>query len=78
MLKSREVKAGDRDGQKMKREEEEAVGYHVLQRMSVDGDDSDGSGPLMVLFVEMFVEAGMVEQPERKDDQSHMSDLSLH
>lgn len=39
--------------------------HHVLQRMSVDGDDSDGSGPLVVLFVEVLVEAGMVEQPER-------------
>lgn len=38
--------------------------YHVLQRMSIDGDDPNGSSPLMVLFVEMLVEAGMVEQPE--------------
>lgn len=42
--------------------------YHVLQRVSVDGDDSDGSGPLVVLFVEVLVEARVVEQPERKDD----------
>lgn len=41
----------------------------MLQRMSVDGDDSDGSGPLMVLFVEVLVEARVVEQPERKDDE---------
>lgn len=40
--------------------------HHMLQRMSVDGDHSDGSGPLMVLLVEMFVEAGMVEQSENK------------
>lgn len=40
----------------------------MLQRMSVDGDDSDGSGPLMVLLVEMLVEAGMVEEPDRKDE----------
>ncbi len=40
----------------------------MLQRMSVDGDDSDGSGPLVVLFVVMLVEDGMVEEPERKDD----------
>lgn len=38
--------------------------HHVLQRMSVDGDNTDGSGPLMVLFVVMLVEAGVVEQPE--------------
>lgn len=38
--------------------------HHVLQRMSVDGDDTDGSGPLVVLFVVMLVEAGLVEQPE--------------
>lgn len=43
--------------------------YHVLQRVSVDGDDSDGSGPLVVLFVEVLVEARVVEQPERKDDE---------
>lgn len=42
--------------------------YHVLQRVSVDGDDADGSGPLVVLFVEVLVEARVVEQPERKDD----------
>lgn len=49
--------------------------YHVLQRVSVDGDDADGSGPLVVLFVEVLVEARVVEQPERKDDegQSGMS-----
>lgn len=46
----------------------EGIIHHMLQRMSVDGDDSDGSGPLMVLLVEMLVEAGMVEQPERKDE----------
>lgn len=39
--------------------------YHVLQRMSVDADDADGSGPLMVLFVVVLVEAGMVEQPTK-------------
>lgn len=39
----------------------------MLQRMSVDGDDSDGGGPLMVLLVEMLVEAGMVEEPDRRD-----------
>lgn len=39
------------------------VGDDVLQRMSVNGDESDGSGPLMVLFVVILVEAGMVEQP---------------
>lgn len=38
--------------------------HHVLQRMSVDGDHTDGSGPLVVLFVVMLVEAGVVEQPE--------------
>lgn len=36
----------------------------MLQRMSVDGDNTDGSGPLVVLFVVMLVEAGVVEQPE--------------
>ncbi len=56
----------------------------MLQRMSVDGDDSNGSGPLVVLFVEMLVEAGMVEQPERKEDegqnkkQSPSSYLPIH
>lgn len=38
--------------------------HRVLQRMSVDGDNTDGSGPLVVLFVVMLVEAGVVEQPE--------------
>lgn len=38
--------------------------HHVLQRMSVDGDNTDGSGPIVVLFVVMLVEAGVVEQPE--------------
>lgn len=38
--------------------------HHVLQRMSVNGDDSNGSGPLVVLFVVVLVEAGMVEEPE--------------
>lgn len=36
----------------------------MLQRMGVDGNNSDGSSPLMVLFVVMLVEGGMVEQPE--------------
>lgn len=36
----------------------------MLQRMSVDGDNTDGSGPIVVLFVVMLVEAGVVEQPE--------------
>lgn len=39
----------------------------MLQRMSVDGDDSNGSGPLMVLFVVILVEVGMVEQTERRE-----------
>lgn len=38
--------------------------HHMLQRMGVDGNNSDGSSPLMVLFVVMLVEGGMVEQPE--------------
>lgn len=33
--------------------------------MSVDGDHTDGSRPLVVLLVEMLVEAGVVEQPEK-------------
>lgn len=39
--------------------------HHMLQRMSVGGNNSDRSGPLMVLFVVMLVEAGMVEQPDK-------------
>lgn len=50
--------------------------HHVLQRMGVDGDDSDGGGPLVVLFVVMLVEAGMVEQPERKEDEGRNEKLS--
>lgn len=38
----------------------------MLQRMSVDRDDSYGSGPLVVLFVVMLVKVGMVEQSGRK------------
>lgn len=38
----------------------------MLQRVSVDGDNANGSGPLVVLFVVMLVKVGMVEQPERK------------
>lgn len=34
--------------------------------MSVDGDNSDGRSPLVVLLVEVLVEAGMVEQPVRR------------
>lgn len=41
------------------------VGDHVLQRMSVYAYESNGSGPLVVLFVETLVEDGMVEQPVR-------------
>lgn len=33
--------------------------------MSVDGDHADGSRPLVVLLVEVLVEAGVVEQPEK-------------
>ena len=40
----------------------------MLQRMSIDGDDSDGRRPLMVLLVKVLVEAGMVEQPEREHE----------
>lgn len=40
----------------------------MLQRMSVDSNDSNGSSPLMVLLVEMLVKAGMVEEPARKDE----------
>lgn len=36
----------------------------MLHRMSVGGDQSDGGGPLVVLFVEMLVQAGMVEESE--------------
>jgi len=42
------------------------VSHQVLQRMSVNGHDSDGSGPLVVLFVETLVEVGAVEQPDGK------------
>lgn len=52
----------------------QCVGEHMLQRMSVDGDDSDGSSPLMVLFVEMLVEAGMVEQSVRIVKQKFLQD----
>lgn len=38
----------------------------MLQRVGVDADHSNGGGPLMVLFVESLIEAGMVEKPERK------------
>lgn len=48
----------------------------MLQRMSVDGDDSNGSGPLVVLLVETLVEAGLVEQPERKEDEDHNKNIS--
>lgn len=40
----------------------------MLQRMSVDSNDSNGSSPLMVLLVEMLVKAGVVEEPARKDE----------
>lgn len=40
----------------------------MLQRMSVYGDNSNGSSPLMVLFVEILVEARMVKQPEKGDE----------
>lgn len=43
----------------------------MLQRMSVGGDDADGSCPLMVLFVEMLVEAWMMEQPDRSERTIH-------
>lgn len=49
----------------------------MLQRMSVDGDHSDGSGPLMVLLVKVFVELGMVEQPENKDCSDGKQDHTL-
>lgn len=49
----------------------------MLQRMSVDGDDSDGSSPLMVLFVEMLVEAWVVEQPERKEEEDQNKNQSV-
>lgn len=39
--------------------------HQVLQRMGVGGHHSNGSRPLMVLLVEMFIEVWMVEQPER-------------
>lgn len=63
-LKSREVKNVTETNKAGR-----GIIHHVLQRMSVDGDDTDGSGPLVVLFVDMLVEAGVVEQPERKDDE---------
>ena len=44
---------------------QEGIVHHVLQRMSVDGGDTNGGSPLVVLFVEMLVEAWMVEQPDR-------------
>ena len=53
----------------------------MLQRMGVDGDDSNGSSPLMVLFVEMLVEAGMVKQPEREegeDQNTHNQHSVIH
>lgn len=40
----------------------------MLQRMSVDSNNSNGSSPLMVLLVEMLVKAGVVEEPARKDE----------
>lgn len=40
----------------------------MLQRMSVDSNNSNGSSPLMVLLVEMLVKAGVVEDPVRKDE----------
>lgn len=57
-----------RDGQKMKGKRGGGVAHHMLQRMSVDGDDSNGRRPLVVLLVKVLVEAGMVEQPEREHE----------
>lgn len=42
--------------------------HHVLQRVSVDGHESYGSGPLVVLFVVMLVKVGMVEQSEGEEE----------
>lgn len=41
--------------------------HHVLQRMGIGGHHPDGSGPLVVLLVETFIEVWVVEQPERDD-----------
>lgn len=45
------------------------ITHHMLQRMSVDRDDSNGSSPLMVLLVEMLVKAGVVEEPATDEDE---------
>lgn len=42
------------------------VTHHMFQRMGIDGDDPNGSSPLMVLFVVVLVKAGMVEESEKK------------
>lgn len=36
----------------------------MLQRVGVDGDHPDGSGPLMVLLVDVLVEGRVVEESE--------------
>lgn len=46
--------------------------------MSVDGNDSDGRRPLVVLLVELLVEAGMVEQPVRRRQGGNKTALVLH
>lgn len=46
--------------------------------MSVGGNDSDGRRPLVVLLVELLVEAGMVEQPVRRRRGGNKTALALH
>lgn len=50
----------------------EASAHHVLQRVGVGGHHTNGSGPLVVLLVEAFVEVWMVEQPEGRQGQMLM------
>lgn len=46
--------------------------------MSVGGNDSDGRRPLVVLLVELLVEAGLVEQPVRRRQGGNKTALALH
>lgn len=55
-----------------------SLAHNVLQRMSVGGNESDGRRPLVVLLVELLVEAGMVEQPVRRRQGENKTALALH
>ena len=39
------------------------VGHDVFNWMSVEADDTNRSGPLVMLLVDVPVQSGMVEQP---------------